>query len=284
MKLPQVNNDLYRTMGHSWWDDNVGQFSAIRFFVNPARFSFFLRVLERERISGHATRTVLDVGCGGGILAEEFARAGFHVTGVDPAPESIKTAREHAAASGLDIAYETGSGERLPFAEASFDHVACCDVLEHVDDVAGVIGEIARVLKPGGLFLYDTINRTFLSKLVVIKVMQEWPSTSFVEPNLHIWERFITPPELCRLIEHHGLDQRELRGSRPGAIPSPTCWTCGGGRRARYPSRSWGEGSHCMKAATSAFPTWGTRRRRERSWADAMHTRRQTGRRCPASA
>jgi 2-polyprenyl-6-hydroxyphenyl methylase / 3-demethylubiquinone-9 3-methyltransferase len=212
MKLPQVNNDLYRRMGHSWWDDNIGEFSTIRFFVNPVRFSFFLRALEKERIPDHVTRTVLDVGCGGGILAEEFARAGFQVTGVDPAPESIKTARQHAAASGLDIAYETGSGERLPFAEASFDHVACCDVLEHVDDVARVIGEVARVLRPGGLFLYETINRTFMSKFVVIKVMQEWPSTAFAEPNLHIWDRFIKPPELRRLLERHGLDQRELRG------------------------------------------------------------------------
>ncbi|MCE5307644.1 MAG: bifunctional 2-polyprenyl-6-hydroxyphenol methylase/3-demethylubiquinol 3-O-methyltransferase UbiG [Acidobacteriales bacterium] len=212
MKSPAVNNELYRTLGHCWWDDEVGEFSTIRFFVNPVRFNYFSRVLGRHRIQEPGSPMVLDVGCGGGLLAEEFARAGFQVTGVDPAPESIETARSHAAKSGLHIAYETGLGERLRFEKASFDHVVCCDVLEHVDDVDRVIGEIARVLKPGGLFLYDTVNRTFMSKLAVIKVMQEWPSTAFAGPNSHVWERFIKPAELYRMLERHGLDQREMRG------------------------------------------------------------------------
>lgn len=223
MKSPRVNNDLYRRMGHAWWDDDVGEFSTIRFFVNPVRFGYFKRVLERERSREQAGPTILDVGCGGGLLAEEFARAGFQVTGIDPAPESIETARAHAAASGLAIEYETGSGERLPFAKASFAHVACCDVLEHVDDVERVIGEIARVLKPGGLFLYDTINRTLMSKLAVIKVMQEWPSTAFAEPNSHVWDRFIKPAELRLMLERHGLDQRELRGISTRRNPI-ACW------------------------------------------------------------
>ena len=212
MTSPQVNNELYRTLGHCWWDDDVGEFSTIRFFVNPVRFGYFERVLEPYRSQAPGPLAVLDVGCGGGLLAEEFARAGFQVTGVDPSPESIETAKSHAAESGLTIAYETGVGERLRFEEASFDHVVCCDVLEHVDDAGRVLGEIARVLKPGGLFFYDTINRTFMSKMAVIKVMQEWPSTAFAAPNSHVWERFIKPVELCRMIEGHGLSQRELRG------------------------------------------------------------------------
>jgi 2-polyprenyl-6-hydroxyphenyl methylase/3-demethylubiquinone-9 3-methyltransferase len=209
---PRVNNDLYRRMGHAWWDDDVGEFSTIRFFVNPVRFRYFERVLTQERVIASGKRKLLDVGCGGGLLAEQFARLGFEVTGIDPAPETIETARAHANASGLSIEYETGSGENLPFSEESFDHVACCDVLEHVDDVDRVISEITRVLKPGGLFLYDTINRTFMSKLAVIKVMQEWQSTAFAEPNLHVWERFIKPAELVTLLERRGLDQREMRG------------------------------------------------------------------------
>ncbi|MEW6442214.1 MAG: bifunctional 2-polyprenyl-6-hydroxyphenol methylase/3-demethylubiquinol 3-O-methyltransferase UbiG [bacterium] len=211
MTAARVDNEVYRRMGHAWWDDAVGGFSTIRFFVNPVRFGYFDRVLRREGPRGGAL-TLLDVGCGGGILAEDFARAGARVTGIDPAPESIEAARAHAAESGLKIEYRVGSGEHLPFADTSFDVAACCDVLEHVDDLARVVGEIARVLKPGGLFLYDTINRTLMSKVAVIKVMQEWRSTAFAPPNSHVWEKFIKPAEFCALLRAHGFEQREMRG------------------------------------------------------------------------
>ena len=195
----EVNNDIYRRLGHTWWDDDVGGFSTLRFWINPVRFGYFKRVIDREQAFALGRRKLLDVGCGGGLLAEEFARLGFEVTGIDPAPETIDTARAHAASSGLSIEYQTGVGEHLPFPETSFDHVACCDVLEHVDDVDRVIGEIARVLRPGGLLFYDTINRTLTSKIAVIKVMQEWRSTAFAAPNTHVFEKFIEPGELYAL-------------------------------------------------------------------------------------
>jgi 2-polyprenyl-6-hydroxyphenyl methylase / 3-demethylubiquinone-9 3-methyltransferase len=210
MTKPQVDNDLYRRKGDAWWDDDCGEFSTIRFFVNPVRYGYFRRVLEREGARPGAA--VLDIGCGGGILAEEFARDGFRVTGIDPAPESIETARTHAAASGLEITYEIGSGEHLPFSDASFDHVACCDVLEHVDEVERVIGEIARVLKPGGLFFYDTVNRTCMSRIAVIKVMQDWKATAFAAPNSHVWDKFIKPRDLVRILRRSGLRNRQMRG------------------------------------------------------------------------
>jgi 2-polyprenyl-6-hydroxyphenyl methylase / 3-demethylubiquinone-9 3-methyltransferase len=212
MTKTQVDNDLYRRLGREWWNEDVGEFSTIRFFVNPVRFGYFERVLRQRCGREQSMQKLLDVGCGGGLLAEEFARSGFLVTGIDPATESIETARAHALESGLNIEYQVGSGERLPFADASFDHVACCDVLEHVDDVDEVIEEIARVLKPGGLFFYDTINRTAFSKLVAIKIMQEWPSTAVCPANVHVWEKFIRPVELVATLERHGLDQREMRG------------------------------------------------------------------------
>jgi len=208
---PKVNNEFYRQIAHAWWDDDVGVFSTIRFFVNPIRFGFFSRILEQRRAS-KTSLAGLDVGCGGGILAEEFARLGCKVTGIDPVPEAIKAAQLHASLSGLAIEYKVGSGENLPFEKASFDVVACCDVLEHVDDVERVASEIARVIKPGGLFLYDTINRTFMSKIAVIKVMQEWPATAFAEPNSHVWDRFITPRELADLLNRHGFNNYEMRG------------------------------------------------------------------------
>jgi 2-polyprenyl-6-hydroxyphenyl methylase / 3-demethylubiquinone-9 3-methyltransferase len=223
MKSEQkVNNEIYRHLGHAWWDEDVGEFSTLRFWINPVRFGYFQRVLDREQVLLRGQRTLLDVGCGGGLLAEEFARAGFDVTGIDPAPETIATARAHAAASGLCITYEAGSGEHLPFADRSFDHVACCDVLEHVESVEPVLAEIARVLRPGGLFFYDTINRTLISKIAIIKVMQEWRSTAFAAPDSHVWEKFIKPAELCTLFERHGLEHREMRGIGPRRNPIST--------------------------------------------------------------
>jgi 2-polyprenyl-6-hydroxyphenyl methylase / 3-demethylubiquinone-9 3-methyltransferase len=207
-----VNNEIYRRLGHAWWDDDVGEFSTLRFWINPVRFGYFKRTVDLEQALGPGRRRLLDVGCGGGILAEEFARLGFEVTGIDPAPETIETARAHAATSGLSIEYRTGTGEQLPFANGAFDHVVCCDVLEHVDDVERVVGEIARVLRPGGLFFCDTINRTLISKIAMIKVMQEWRSTAFAAPHSHVWEKFIKPVELIAMLEKHGLAPRQMRG------------------------------------------------------------------------
>jgi 2-polyprenyl-6-hydroxyphenyl methylase/3-demethylubiquinone-9 3-methyltransferase len=223
MKLEQkVDNDIYRRLGHAWWDDDVGEFSTLRFWINPVRFGYFAGVLAREKSLERGQRRLLDVGCGGGLLAEPFARAGFEVTGIDPAPESIETARAHASLSGLCIEYRNGAGERLPFADGTFHHVACCDVLEHVEDVERVIGEIARVLEPGGLFFYDTINRTTVSKIAVIKVMQEWRFTAFAPPNSHVWEKFIKPEELTALFARYGLEPLETRGIMPRRNPIAT--------------------------------------------------------------
>ena len=214
-----VDNTVYDQPGDIWWDETAG-LSMLRTALNPARFGYFRSVLtERLRTSPHGKAT-LDVGCGGGLLAEEFARLGCHVTGVDPSEPSLKTARTHAAASGLSIDYRTGVGEALPFSDQSFEIVYCCDVLEHVTDLDRVIAEIARMLTPGGVFFYDTINRTFLSKLFAIKLAQEWPATRFAPPHLHDWEQFIKPTELQALMSRHGLEPQEVVGLSLGARPS----------------------------------------------------------------
>ncbi len=139
--------------------------------------------------------------------------------GIDPSASSLATARAHAQQADLDIDYRVGIGEDLPFADESFDIVYCSDVLEHVNDLEKVISEISRVLKPNGVFLYDTINRTFPSNLVMIKLLQEWKSTSFIPPNLHDWNAFIKPHELLLLFQRHTLDNREITGLKPAANP-----------------------------------------------------------------
>ena len=213
-----VDNQLYDRLADTWWNDDSA-LSLLRTGINPARFGYMRRVLtERLQIEPRAS-SALDVGSGGGLLAEECARLGFRVTGIDPSAESVAAARAHAADAGLEIEYTVGTGERLPFADASFDLAYCCDVLEHVDDLDRVLAETARVLKPGGVYLYDTINRTRRSRLVVIKLMQEWRATALMEPDLHDWEMFIKPGELAAALARVGLENQETVGLGPARNP-----------------------------------------------------------------
>lgn len=213
-----VDNEIYNQLGATWWDDNA-VLGTLRVNLNPGRFGYFRRVLQTVLGMDPGCAKVLDVGCGGGLLAEEFARLGCRVTGIDPSARSTETAAAHARQSGLAIDYHVGVGERLPFDDASYAIVYCCDTLEHVVDVSQVIAEIARVLEPGGVFLYDTINRTFPSKLVMIKILQDWSVTSLMPRNLHVWSKFITPDELRMFLSRHGFVSQETVGLTPVANP-----------------------------------------------------------------
>jgi len=219
MTTSSVDNSLYRNRAGSWWDDDDGAFSTIRHFINPARCGWFRRILEARPPAGPGAPPLLDVGCGGGYLAEEFARSGCRVTGLDAAPESLAAARRHAAACRLDIDYVAGRAERLPFPPASFDLAACCDVLEHVDGPEAVVAEIARVLRPGGLFFFDTINRTLRSRVAVIGAMQRWRATAFVPPDTHAYKNFIKPRDLKRMLETNHLTPGAMRGLSPRCHP-----------------------------------------------------------------
>lgn len=212
-----VDNLLYDRLAAGWWDER-GFLHALA-ALNPARFGYMRRVLTEELRLTPTDLRVLDVGCGGGLLAEEFARLGCAVTGVDPSEESLAAAREHAATLGLAIEYQRARGEALPFAADSFDVVYCCDVLEHVDDLRQVLSETARVLKPGGVYLYDTINRTPRSWLLAIKLLQEWRWTALMPPRLHDWNMFIRPAELERMLKQLGLEPAGLTGLKPRANP-----------------------------------------------------------------
>jgi 2-polyprenyl-6-hydroxyphenyl methylase/3-demethylubiquinone-9 3-methyltransferase len=214
-----VDNQLYDRLSETWWSDD-GTLSLLRTGLNPARFPWLRQTLTETLGRDPQGLRILDVGCGGGLLAEEFARIGCRVTGVDPSSGSLDVARAHAAVAGLEIDYRLASGERLPFDDGAFAAVYCCDVLEHVDDVGATIREIARVLQPGGVFLYDTINRTLRSRLVMIKLLQEWDATRCMEPNLHDWLMFIKPTELRAQLERAGLrPSDDVVGIAPGAKP-----------------------------------------------------------------
>ncbi|MFF0814746.1 bifunctional 2-polyprenyl-6-hydroxyphenol methylase/3-demethylubiquinol 3-O-methyltransferase UbiG [Rhodococcus sp. NPDC003318] len=216
-----IDNDVYNRVGESWWDED-NPLNMLHGSLTPGRFEYFREVLA-ARVGGDYTgMRALDIGSGGGFLAEEFAKVGFRVVGIDPSAVSVAAARTHAAEGGLDIDYRLGSGERLPVQDKEFDVAYCCDVLEHVSDLEAVIGETARVLRPGGLFLFDTINRTRTSRLVAIKIMQEWRWTRLFDTDVHDWSMCIRPDEL--------IDVMGRRGLRPGAV-------VGLGPRSRNPLR-----------------------------------------------
>ena len=224
-----IDNEVYDRLGAGWWDED-NPLNMLHGSCTPGRMGYFREILDRRGVVGGRA---LDVGCGAGFIAEELADAGFAVTGIDPSRVAIEAARAHAGQRGLDIEYLVGAGEELPFPDAAFDLVSCCDVLEHVRDLDRVIAETARVLRPGGLYLFDTINRTRRSRLLAIKAMQEWRLTRIMDTAIHEWSMFIRPDELRAILDRHGMDVVEVAGLAPraGAVHDPR-------RPARRPTRS----------------------------------------------
>jgi 2-polyprenyl-6-hydroxyphenyl methylase/3-demethylubiquinone-9 3-methyltransferase len=218
-----INSRMYDELAHTWWDENEF-LHLLKAMVNPWRVPYFKKVLMDCYGQDLSQVRLLDIGCGGGVLAEEFARLGCQVTGIDISPKSIAVAQTHAAMSGLLINYQIGSGSDLSFEEDSFEAVSCCDVLEHIPQWEQVIVEAGRVLKPGSLFFFDTINRTKKSREVFIKGLQESSFTKLMPVDTHIWEMFITPEELTESLRGQGLIVEDLCGGKIPKNPLATLW------------------------------------------------------------
>jgi 2-polyprenyl-6-hydroxyphenyl methylase/3-demethylubiquinone-9 3-methyltransferase len=146
-------------------------------------------------------------------MAEALAKRGAEVTGIDPAVQAITTVKAHAAQEGLAIRYDVGVGEHLPYPAKAFDAVVCVYVLEHVEDLERVIAESVRVLKPGGMFLFDTINRNLLARFVVINLAED--VLKLLPEGTHDPARFIRPSELRALFERHDLIPKDFTGLGP---------------------------------------------------------------------
>ena len=209
-----ADNSLFDSLSHLWWSQN-GYFNLLRSMVNPWRVGYFKRVIRENKLRPSGM-SLLEVGCGGGLLSEELSALGFSVTGIDSSKNSIATAREHARRMTLRIDYRVASAEALPFKESVFDAVACCDVLEHVPDWKAVLTEVSRVLKPGGLLFYDTVNRTAASRLMYVEITQNCLLTRIAPKNLHVWRMFITPEELKVSLELCKLRNMHMQGAGVG--------------------------------------------------------------------
>jgi 2-polyprenyl-6-hydroxyphenyl methylase/3-demethylubiquinone-9 3-methyltransferase len=170
-----------------------------------------------DRLVGDwADLAVLDLGCGGGFMAEAMAAKGARVTGLDPAREALAAARRHAEEQGLAIDYREGKGEELPFEDGSFDVVVSCDALEHVEDLSRVLDEVARVLAPDGLFLFDTINRNPVASFVAVTMAER--VLRMLPRGTHDPDLFIRPADLARALERRGFEVDRFQGLGPTGV------------------------------------------------------------------
>ncbi|MGI9177903.1 MAG: bifunctional 2-polyprenyl-6-hydroxyphenol methylase/3-demethylubiquinol 3-O-methyltransferase UbiG, partial [Pirellulales bacterium] len=205
-------NDLsiYRTHAANWWNGSQ-RFLRLMHNLVPSRIRFFSTL-----IADWADMTVLDVGCGGGFMAEALARKGATVVGIDPSAPALEAAREHARAEGLSIDYRLGAGEKVPMESGTVDCVVCVDVLEHVESVDRVLDEVRRVLKPGGIFVFDTINRTPLATFVIVTLGET--VLGGLPRGTHDPAKFIHPAELKAKLLARGFDVGPFFGLAPTGL------------------------------------------------------------------
>ncbi|MCE2729287.1 bifunctional 2-polyprenyl-6-hydroxyphenol methylase/3-demethylubiquinol 3-O-methyltransferase UbiG [Sphingorhabdus sp.] len=194
-----------------WWDPKGS--SAMLHKLNPVRLGFI-----RSAVDGHfggdgkarhplIGKSALDVGCGAGLLCEPLARMGADVTGVDAAPENIDAATAHAALSALPITYR--AGEIAAQGLGQFDIVSSMEVIEHVNDPAVFIGELKRRMKPDGLMLLSTPNRTPASRIFLVEAAERLGQ---VPRGTHDWDKFLTPDELTALLNDAGIEIIDMQG------------------------------------------------------------------------
>ncbi|HVB24497.1 MAG TPA: bifunctional 2-polyprenyl-6-hydroxyphenol methylase/3-demethylubiquinol 3-O-methyltransferase UbiG [Ktedonobacteraceae bacterium] len=198
-----------------WWDKGcfLGQMTGDR--------CDYIQACVEKVFGSHALaqQEILEVGSGGGLICEQLARRNVNMVGIDPSEGALATAREHAQQSGLgqSIQYYRGFAEALPFADGSFSVIVCLDVLEHVRDLPATIREVARVLAPGGVFVFDTINRTLLARAILIWYGEHFPSGG-LKPGIHRYADFIKPVELRAELTRSALSVRETTGFIPRSL------------------------------------------------------------------
>jgi 2-polyprenyl-6-hydroxyphenyl methylase/3-demethylubiquinone-9 3-methyltransferase len=201
--VDRTEQEKFDAIASGWWDPE-GPFRPLH-ELNPARLKF---IADRAEISG---KMVVDVGCGGGILAESLARKGARVTGIDVAPRVLATARLHLHESGLDVDYRQLTVEDLAQeSPQAFDVVTCMEMLEHVPDPLSIIRSIHDLLKPGGQAFFSTLNRTpraFLLGIVGAEYVAQ-----LLPRGTHRYDRFIRPSELSAWIRETGLVLRDIAG------------------------------------------------------------------------
>lgn len=203
-----------------WWDER-GPFKPLH-AMNPTRVQYI-----RDQVATHFGRdplgsfslkgiTVLDIGCGGGLLCEPLSRLGAQVTGVDADAQAISVAQDHAQAVGLDITYRRGAVEDLVVEPLRYDVVMLLEIVEHVADVDAFVRSCASLVKPGGILVFSTLNRTvksYAGGIILAEQVLRW-----VPPGTHDWDKFLKPSELAQHLEGAGFRVRHLQGISYGPL------------------------------------------------------------------
>src|SRR5919112_5257938 len=204
----------FEGIAETWWDPN-GPMRVLHRF-NPVRLAYLrdeaCRRFGRDPRSPRSLEglTILDVGCGGGVLSEPLARLGARVTGLDPAPTNVSVARLHAEQAGVPLDYRNETVEAVVAKGETFDMVLAMEVVEHVADRQAFVKACTQAVKPGGCLAMATINRTlrsFASAIVGAEYILGW-----LPKGTHEWDRFVTPDELTSAIEGAGFAVSDLKG------------------------------------------------------------------------
>jgi 2-polyprenyl-6-hydroxyphenyl methylase/3-demethylubiquinone-9 3-methyltransferase len=201
--------DKFQSIASRWWD-RESEFKPLH-EINPLRVRYIERQARKILAEGLADKRIVDIGCGGGILAEALARQGAQVTGIDMAELSLKVARLHLHESELEVDYQLTTAEA--FAEqhaAQFDIVTCLEMLEHVPDPAAIITAAARLLKPGGCLVLSTLNRN--PKSFALAILGAEYVLGLIPRGTHQYRRFIKPSEMAAQLRANGLDLRDISG------------------------------------------------------------------------
>lgn len=214
---PSIDPDELRrfaALADDWWNPN-GKFRPLHKF-NPVRLGYIKELAcfhfgrDERSAAALAGLKILDIGCGGGLLSEPLARMGATMTGIDPGEAGIQAARIHADKMGLSIDYRAVSAEALVDTNARFDIVLAMEVVEHVTDVPAFVSTCAALIKPGGLFVAATINRT--PKAYALAIIGAERIMRWLPPGTHQYKKLVTPKELIAAVSSAGLAVKDQTG------------------------------------------------------------------------
>lgn len=204
----------FAALADKWWQSD-GPFQALH-AINIPRLTYIRDHLCRRHgrdIRAHRPLDglrLLDIGCGGGLIAEPLARLGAEVTAIDVGADAIEAARLHAGQSGLEIGYRCISAEQLAAEDMRFDDVLTLEVVEHVADLESFLAACSQLVAPGGSFFAATLNRTAASYLLAIVAAER--ILRWLPPGMHQWSKFVRPSELVAPLRRHGVIIQEVRG------------------------------------------------------------------------
>ncbi|MEE8575155.1 MAG: bifunctional 2-polyprenyl-6-hydroxyphenol methylase/3-demethylubiquinol 3-O-methyltransferase UbiG [Thermodesulfobacteriota bacterium] len=208
---PQQPDEDFDHFADDWWDPK-GRLASLH-KINAIRVEYFVEITDKLS-GGLEGKRVLDLGCGGGILSESLAKAGAKVTGIDLSFMAIETAKKHAPITGppcIEIDYRLIAASDLKKEKPKkFDMIFCSEVLEHVDDLDGLVRDGCALLKKGGIFFFSTINKTLMAKFLAVFVAED--ILGMLPQGTHDSSRFIRPSELVRIFRENNVDVEEIKG------------------------------------------------------------------------